>query len=424
MVIKSGTFVKPTYEEVSGNLKPVFELLSFNTHGEKHQSKRLLVFGSIVKAALSDEENKVYFISKKEKYNAEKYPVSHNAFTRVKEAMEAKGWLSLVPRQIAKDGLARRWQVSRSLIDRLAGLDLEFTDLKPVRERKAKHQLVEVRQSTLAKYLRIEGYSLPAPAHTQEDLDKLREQMVEINELASNHTFEGLLTGKQRETRAFSQGYYRIFNHTLDRGGRVYTGFEAMREEDRLSRIKIDGEAVAEIDIKSCQPNILYAQTFTEALPYEDAPLAKDFYSLVVARLGNILDRDQVKDIVTKALGQGSLPQHRWPKGMKVKGVQWKNDVLPVFKEMMPFIDRLRPITMDGLVLQNIEAGIVFNTLYGLYRHKGIPTIPVHDALICKQSDALIVTQTLSQVFWMKTGLVPLIEKKVSGETDEVIRLA
>lgn len=418
MIINSGTFVKPTYEEVTGNLKPVFELLSFSTQGEKHQRQRHLVFGSILKAALSDEEHKIYFISMKEKYNAEKYPVSHKAFTRVKKAMEAKGWLSVVPRQIAKDGLARRWQVSQSLIDRVEGLELEFVDLKPVRERKAKHQLVEVRQSTLAKYLRIEGYSLPTPTHSQEDLDKLREQMAEINELASNHIFEGLLTGKQREPRAFSQGYYRIFNHTLNRGGRVYTGFEAMREEDRLNRIRIDGEPIAEIDIKSCQPNILYAQTFTEALPYEDAPLAKDFYSLVVARLGNILDRDQVKDIVTKALGKGSLPQHRWPKGMKVKGVHWKNDVLPTFKIIMPFIDLLQPITMDGLVLQNLEAGIIFNTMYGLYRHKGIPTIPVHDALICKQSDAETVTQTLSQVFWMKTGLVPLIENKASGETN------
>lgn len=89
----------------------------------------------------------------------------------------------------------------------------------------------------------------------------------------------------------------------------------------------------------------------------------------------------------------------------------------------MQFVDLSQPITVDGLVLQNLEAGIIFNTMYGFYRHKGIPTTPVHDVLICKQSDAEAVTRTLSQVFWMKTGLVPLIENKVSGETKSIISI-
>lgn len=421
----TGTFVKPTFEELTGNLKPVFELMSFPTKGQKHQKQRHMVFGSIVKAALRDPENEVFFISKKEKYNAEKYPVSHNCFLTVKAAMEAQGWLALVPRQIAKDGLSRRWKVSQSLIDLVVGLELEWVDRKPERERKAKHQLVEVRYGSLAKYLSIEGHKLPVPTHTQDDLDTLREQMAEINELASLHTFTGLVS-KKGEPKSFT-GYYRIFNHTLERGGRTYTGFEVMREKDRLEQIKIDGEPVAEIDIKSCQPNILFAQTITEYLPYEGAPTAKDFYSLVVARLGNIvqrndvlcyrqrschLSREQVKGIVTKALGKGALPQHRWPRGTKVAGVSWKEEVLPVFHEVMPFMGLLQPIKMDGLVLQNLEADIVFSTLYGLYKHRDIPTIPVHDALICKQSDAEAVTNALKLSFWFKTGLVPLIEVK------------
>jgi len=203
-MINSGTFVKPTYMELTGNLKPVFERLIFNTHGPRHQNQRLLVFGSIVKSGLSDDESRVYFISMKEKYNAEKYPVSHNCFTTVRKAMEAEGWLSVVPKQIAKDGLARRWQINKALRELVVDLDLEFEDLKPERERKAKHQLVEVRRSTLAKYLRTAGYKLPTPTHTEEDLDRLRDQMFEINELASKYKFEGLLTGKQREPKSFS----------------------------------------------------------------------------------------------------------------------------------------------------------------------------------------------------------------------------
>lgn len=410
----SGKFVKPTFEEQTGILDDIFNLLEFTTQGPKHMAKRKLAFDSIVKAALSDEEHQVYWITNKEKWNYEEYPVSHICFRKVIGAMKAKNWISLIDGQTAKDGIARRWQVHDDLIELVHGLECEWIDLKPKRQRRRRP--VEVRRSRLRNDLKLKGFSLPAFEHDKEAVAKLTEGMIELNNMMLEHSFEGL-TDTHGEPFEFS-GLYRVFNHTLSRGGRMYGGCEQTPKGLRKD-IKIDGSRVVELDIRSSHPNILYSMTLKEHLPMEEAPSGQDFYQLTSDRLGGLLTRGEVKGIVTRAIGKGSLSVRRWPYGYAKPKVKWETEVLPAFLQVMPFLKLLKPIEMDGLRLQQIEAEFLFETVDGLYRHKGIPVLPIHDALLCREQDADTVMQCLRLSFWFKTGVVPQIRITQSLEVIE-----
>lgn len=433
---KTGTFIKPAYKELTGSLKPLFDQLSFSTKGLKHQAQRETVFYSIMKAALSDPDNLVFWTSNKQKYNSEKYPVALNCFQTVVDSMKAMEWLSLDETQIAKDGLSRRWFVAQHLTDYIldGGRQLEWYDLKPKRERKAKNQLVEVRRSRLRKGLRLRGFKLPIFNFDQEDLSKHQDQMLELNNLMLQHKFEGLCF-KDGEPFEFS-GLYRVFNQTLTRGGRMYGGVEQMPKVLRKLNLRIDGSRVAVVDIKSSHTNILYSLYLKEcstrsAIRKKAKPInelhqpssspdgtrgltpdhsneGKDFYQITSDKLNGLLTRKEVKEIVNQAIGKGELSQSRWPRGYRVKGVSWKEDVFPTFMTVMPFLANLKPVQLDGLILQYIEADILFDAMYGLYKHRGIAVLPIHDAFVCRVEDLEIVTSVLKSTFEFKTGLRPI----------------
>lgn len=410
---KTGTFIKPAYKELTGSLKPLFDQLSFSTKGLKHLAQREIVFNSIMKAALSDPDNLVFWTSNKQKYNSEKYPVALNCFQTVVDSMRSKEWLSLDETQIAKDGLSRRWFVAQHLTDYIQiqdeGLQLEWFDLKPKRERKAKNQLVEVRRSRLRKDLRLRGFKLPVFNVDQADLSKHQDQMLELNNLMLQHKFEGLCF-KDGEPFEFS-GLYRVFNHTLTRGGRMYGGVEQMPKVLRKPNLRIDGSRVAVVDIKSSHPNILYSLYLKNCLTTmknHRHHQGKDFHTITSDRLNGLLTRKEVKEIVNIAMGKGEFNQNRWPRGYRVKGVSWKDDVLPIMMEVMPFLANLKPLRLDGPTLQYIEVDILFDAMYGLYKHRGIAVLPIHDAFVCRIEDVETVKSVLKSTFEFKTGLRPM----------------
>ncbi len=216
---------------------------------------------------------------------------------------------------------------------------------------------------------------------------------------------------RKGEARAF-KGFYRTFNHDLYSGGRVYGGCEQMPEPDRL-KLLFNGAAVSEIDITACQPSILYGLYLSGSgiLPFGDAPVAYDFYNAVVDKLGGLLSREQVKTITSRALGNAHFPKLRWPKGAKVDGCKW-DDIAPAFMEVMPFLDLLHPESCNSVTLQNTESNIMFDTIWGLYKFKGIPVLPVHDGLVVAKDNTEFVVKALSNSFWFKTGVVPFIKIK------------
>ena len=416
--LSTGSFVEPIYQEVSGSLAGLYSHLSFKTSGPKHTAKRMQVFGSIIRAALLDPKQEVYWISYKTNFTSEGYGVSHKAFYTVVKAMNQKGWLSPRTDQIPRDGYAKRWIVAQSLADSAAALELDFEDVSPNfgRPPLKPQELIKVKHRTLPDYLYNKGYRLPSPLVPTEAKEALVSNLNHINELAlSSHTFEGLLR-KNGSPKQF-RGFYRTFNHNLHGGGRTYGACEAMKREDRLN-IKIDGEAVAEIDVVSCQPTILYSRGVKDHLPLEDAPKTYDFYSAVVTALDGQLTRDDVKAFVNKTFGTANVPKHRWPEELKKvrerlsaspSGCPNWSDVIFLILEHMPFLDLLQPVKEDTFTLQNTESSILHDAMYGLYKHKGVAVLPVHDSLVVPQSKVEVTKKTLENAFWFKTGVVPML---------------
>ena len=409
--LSKGTFVRPVWTEQTGQLEGIFSQLNFSTKGAKHNEKRRIVFGPIVRAASIDPDHQVYWITNRSKHQSENYPVSLKVMTTVVEAMQMAGWISLVPNQLAKDGYARRWTVSSELIASIPDGLLWF-DTMPERPRLAKHQLIKINHRTLKKYHLQAGYRLPAKRHTTEQLEAIQSELEELNTLAMTHSFDGLFSNKG-EPRTF-RGFYRTFAHDLFGAGRTYGGCEQMSESKRLN-IMIDGEPVSEVDITSCQPTILFSRSRSnlQMQALEESPSGEDYYQNVVNGLNNLLTREQVKAIVTKALGNANFPRDRWPHGMKVKGVKWQS-VANIFLEQMPFLDLLEPVKEDTFTLQHTEADILFRTLYGLYKYKNIAALPVHDSLVVPAIHAETTAAALRSTFWYKTGVVPRIKVKTA----------
>ena len=417
--LSTGSFVEPIYQELSGSLTGLYSELFFKTSGPKHTAKRMQVFGSIIRAALLDSNREVYWISYKTNFTSEGYGVSHKAFYNVVKAMNQKGWLSPRTDQIPRDGYAKRWIVVQSLADSAAALELDFEDVSPNfgRPPLKPQELIKVKHRTLPDYLYNKGYRLPSPVVPTEAKEALVSSLNHINELAlSSHTFEGLR--RRNGSPLQFRGFYRTFNHNLQGGGRTYGACEAMRPEDRLN-IKIDGEAVAEIDVVSCQPTILFSRGIIDHLPLDEAPRAYDFYSAVVTALDGQLTRDDVKAVVNKAFGTANIPKHRWPDELKEVRERLSNgpsgclkwpDVVSVLLEHMPFLALLQPVKEDTFTLQNTESSILHHTMYGLYKHKGVAVLPVHDSLVVPQSKVEVTKKALENAFWFKTGVIPMLK--------------
>ena len=402
-----GSFVRPVWIEKTGALDKFFNQLSFTTKGPKHRANRFVVFASIVKAALEDEDNLVYWISNREKHTNEGYPVSLKVFNGVVSALKKAGWIDVAPNQMAKDGRARRFVVSSSLTESLIYSQLKWDNLKPDRPPLTKKVLVKINARPRKRYLVQKGFVLPPRDYTENDVEAVRNELEALNSLALEHSFTGLKTssGMSKNFR----GFYRVFIHNLEWAGRLYGGCEQMRPDDR-SLLRIDDEEVCEIDIAACQPTILSSRK-CEAQPFEEAPEAPDYYALVVEKLNGLLSRDEVKSVITKALGNGNLPTRNWPQGLKKAGYKW-SDVVTAFLEAMPSLSELEPIKEDTFTLQFTEASIIFDTIFNLYKHTDIAALPVHDSIVVSRAHMEQVKRTLSSTFWYKTGVRPRLSIK------------
>ena len=112
--------------------------------------------------------------------------------------------------------------------------------------------------------------------HFLGQIEPLEAEMYRINEAMALHP----LTGKDKEGK--NTGYCfarRIFGSgSLSVGGRLYGDWQQLKQHERL-RLKIDDDAVCEIDVKACFLSIAFAkhgngQTLPTD-PYSEVPFVK-----------------------------------------------------------------------------------------------------------------------------------------------------
>lgn len=213
---------------------------------------------------------------------------------------------------------------------------------------------------------------------------------------------------------------------TIIRGGRLYSvGLESDAPGQRISYqslspkerqgIKINGEAVVELDIKCSHATIL------AAIAGEPVPAGTDIY------FSPSIPRRVMKMYVTQALGSGSLPKrwandNKWSYGLPegagppdIGKLQREWAIRNVESEALrccKVLKRIQDIGYNWADLQFLESEAILEAVHLLAMEHGIPALPVHDSLIVPVSKQAIAKEALAACFEKHVGVKPQLEIK------------
>lgn len=253
------------------------------------------------------------------------------------------------------------------------------------------------------------GKALRCPDTRQ--VRQLRGQVEQVNTIYARHRFDGTQ----------SPQVYRVFNcgdmdgYSFNKGGRLYAEFQRMPQECR-QRLRIDGKATVELDLKASQLTILYGITATDM--DEGDP-----YCITG------LPRAVTKTVITTMIGLGHTNLSRWPTGTAVRlqheltildgGAKNRfNKAYPIKataeRVLMhhPVLHHLSPGQMDWADLQFIESEILITCILRLGEEHDVPALPLHDSIIIGEDHTDLAYRILSETFKQKVGRSAVIEKK------------
>ena len=225
--------------------------------------------------------------------------------------------------------------------------------------------------------------------------------------------------------------FSRIFSEDLEHGGRLYAvggGVQTIPSELRRSKIKIDGEPVAEIDFCAMHPNICYQLMHNGGESVYDA-LGEDF-DPYMADLSFITVNEARKQYWERLTGKKANPLRKLSKlailiGMNAKDEQsavcaLSSKVLadrrkPESEQELYAIDSTIPVKRvfdaivehnsyiahhffndSGMMLQNIDSKIMMDVISTLIQ-KGITVLGYHDSCMVKESVANVVEDVMMQ---------------------------
>ena len=233
------------------------------------------------------------------------------------------------------------------------------------------------------------------------ETDKLERDVKELNEFLARFK----ITGARHE------GYIRTFNNCAwDKGGRLHSvgegNYQLMPEHKRLE-MKINGEPVAEVDIKASHLTIYHAMV-GEPLEGLSDPYAR--------AVGVGIDRDVAKHWCLESLGHGA-PKTKWS-SETVKIYREKGQELPkartVTKAMLeafPALKKLEEHRRDDLWadLQFKEAEAIIRTMLILKRRHEVLSLSMHDGLIVPRSKADLAKDILAREYRRHVGAKPIL---------------
>lgn len=260
---------------------------------------------------------------------------------------------------------------------------------------------VDVTDAQLVSCLPVKGVPMTLADDMQATLAGMRRDLRAANALNARADIRG--AGQ-------TVWMVRRFRHSPMFGGRFYAPHVTLSEDERAA-ITIDGEAVAEVDVKASQLTILLGIT-------GQAEVTGDPYDFPG------LPRGVVKAWCVQTLGTGS-PIKQWgggtdPEVRKVKPRAVWEALRPRYPFLADLPALLPPGTLAGLpddwhgwaagqwVVQ-LEATIIARAIadLGLF---GIVALPVHDSLIVQTGQAMAAVRTLEAAFREVAGIVPRID--------------
>ena len=250
------------------------------------------------------------------------------------------------------------------------------------------------------------GKKIPLSSTTK--AEQIIEDVTAINAFLFSFTYDGMVFGGLR--RLFNEGDRDDFDYNL--GGRLYCanaqGHINMTSHERAN-IRINGEAVVEIDINASYLTILHA------LKGEPMPNREDIYAIAG------LPREVVKRWFTITMGSPKF-QTRWLRSnldeMKEGGVAHKPwmTVKAVEKAVLEHFPIMKDWPKQEVRWSNlmfIESEVVIGTMLELMRTYQVPSLPVHDCIIVRKSYQDLAMRVLSEQFKAKVGLEPRLKVKL-----------
>jgi hypothetical protein len=229
--------------------------------------------------------------------------------------------------------------------------------------------------------------------------------METLNAFYSTHFLE-------HEGEIFWGGAQRIFNESrLDRGGRLYGDWQQFNEAQRL-QFKLDGEAVAEIDITACFlfiASALEGTTIVHKDPYTEVPWVNDKDKRKLCK--KLLSAHLSKDGGLTRFPQGVRGEFDIPR--KVSLADYLNPILETFPV-------LKTAKARGMEIMFRESECILATIEAL-KEEGIAAYPVHDCLIVKEADKDAAIQALQAQMNNHFEAVPWMKISYANRTEEPI---
>ena len=220
----------------------------------------------------------------------------------------------------------------------------------------------------------------------------------------------------------------RLQGYRWDRHGRIYgrgfSCYQSMKGRDRR-KLLIDGETVAEIDIRASWPTLIYGllrHDLTDFDPDRWVPTANDPYGMVVdPTTGLMIPREVAKAASSVLLTNKGTRLQRWPEETIValrKGFPNLTDDYPaprIGDAVMRVYSHLALWKAsgcgDGLALMHRESTMILAAMHRA-KARGVPAFPTHDGLLVPESMAPSVMANLSEEFFRAFGCRPHIKLK------------
>ena len=255
-----------------------------------------------------------------------------------------------------------------------------------------------------------QGVNMGMSGDMEREMERMREELATLNGLNASVAIRGA---------GASVTLHRKFRHSLAFGGRFWTPtYQNLSDAERL-RITIDGEPVASVDVKASQLTVLHGLTGCVG-PGHSLP-RRDLYAL------DGLPRDAVKAWTTRTLGRGTVKWGRLRWDADDSPEVWATPIKAVRDAMLglyPFlqdIEALVPPSMMASVPPERRAKAAgqyvtareAEALAGALSYcvsRGVPVLPVHDALLVPASKVQIATEGLEGAYVALLGVAPVLE--------------
>lgn len=370
---------------------------------------------SLIARSKLNQEQQLYRSLDKKAFSSQEQKVSHNHFKLITSKMIAKGYLTHTPGQLYPEqdfanpdgsdapmiwnGKASHYTPTLKLIKLVRKYGLKKKGLSQHFGKDKPSVTVQVKRPSQSNgRQKLRGRVVPQSEIIKDPLYQSHKKEMElVNNFLSEQKLEGgEFVGLKRVFNNYTETGY-IWNA----GGRMYdidqNGYQKLSKEAR-SRMTINGEAVAEIDIEACFLSILCG-LLKRPLPKHDMYVIEG------------IPRQVVKSWMTISLTNGKLAT-RWPpsalQSLKEKlpasQIPTAGQVKDAVVGRYPWLERLSETEIGWSQLQHIESKIMLQTVKDLVAEK-IPAYPVHDSVIVPASKATIARETLAYWFMAKAGV-------------------